>query len=204
MASVQGLSVNEVARRCRAGPEAVRLWIDLGLLQVSEAADGPRVSVPALLKFLDHYSPPTAPHGDSRLKKILALDDEPHILAVLREVFTGDSRLRLETAESGFEGLIRFGQLKPDLVILDLHLAGMNGIDVCRRIRSVSKFLNTKVVVLTGFPQSALLPELTAIGVDRVLIKPISIDELAEVVYSLLALPGMDVTSGRSSPDTHL
>jgi|SRR3990172_834031 len=200
MAAVQGLSVEEVARRCRSSPEAVRLWIDLKLLRVLEADDGPRVSVPALLEFLDHYNPLTPLQNDSLLKKILALDDEPHILAIVREVFTRDPRLHIETAESGFEALIRFGQLKPDLVILDLHLAGMNGIDVCRRIKGHPDFLNTKVVVLTGFPQSALLPELTAISVDRVLIKPVSIDELADAVYGLLAIPRMAVTPNPRSP----
>jgi len=178
----------------------VRLWIDLKLLRVLEADDGPRVSVPALLEFLDHYNPLTPLQNDSLLKKILALDDEPHILAIVREVFTRDPRLHIETAESGFEALIRFGQLKPDLVILDLHLAGMNGIDVCRRIKGHPDFLNTKVVVLTGFPQSALLPELTAISVDRVLIKPVSIDELADAVYGLLAIPRMAVTPNPRSP----
>ncbi len=189
METVQGLTVEEVARRFRATPEVVQLWIDLGLLQVSNAQNRPLISLPAVLEFLDHYSRPVSVHAEPSLKKILAVDDDPHILEMLRGVFEGDPRLRLETAESGFEGLIRFGQLKPDLVILDLHLAGMNGIDVCRRIKGHPDFLNTKVVVLTGFPQSALLPELTTISVDRVLMKPISIDELAELVYGLLALP---------------
>lgn len=197
MEAVRGLSVEDVARRCRVNPEAVRLWIDLGLLQVSEAGEGPLVSAPALLRFLDHYSPP-AVQADSRLKRILAIDDEPDILALLREIFRTDPRLHLETAESGFEALIRFGQFKPNLVILDVYMAGMNGIDVCRRIKGHPDFRNTKVVVLTGFPQGALLGELTDISVDCVLTKPIFPDELADVIYGLLALKPRPTRNPRS------
>ena len=192
----ENFSVEEVARRCQTTPEAVGLWIDLGLLQASPAEGGPVVSLSVLLEFLNHYSLPSPIRSASPLKKILAVDDEPHILEVVRGVFERDSRLQLDTAENGFEGLIRFGQLRPDLVVLDIYMPEMNGVEVCRRLKRHPEFRNTRLVIITGFPQDDLFRELQAVGVDRVLVKPVSIDELGEVVYDLLGLPRMDAKSG--------
>ena len=68
------------------------------------------------------------------MKKILLVDDEPSILIVYREEFE-DEGYQVISAVNGEEGLEKFNREKPDIVILDILMPGMNGIEVLRQMK---------------------------------------------------------------------
>ena len=77
--------------------------------------------------------------------KILVVDDEPQIRRVMRVILAGESYEVVE-ARSGEAALLRFREFLPDLVLLDLNMPGMSGLETCRAIRETS---DVPIVVLT-------------------------------------------------------
>src|SRR5438128_10185578 len=77
--------------------------------------------------------------------KILVVDDEPQIRRVMRVILAGENYEVME-ARSGEAALLRFREFLPDLVLLDLNMPGMSGLETCRSIRDTS---DVPVIVLT-------------------------------------------------------
>jgi len=105
---------------------------------------------------------------------ILVIDDEPQILRALRTVLTA-KRFRVSTASRGEEGLALAAAQPPDLIILDLSLPDMDGIEVCRQLRA---WTQTPVIVLSV--RDSQHDKVTALdhGADDYLTKPFGIEEL--------------------------
>ncbi|HEX6122392.1 MAG TPA: response regulator transcription factor [Ktedonobacterales bacterium] len=127
-----------------------------------------------------------APHEEAapqeRRASILIVDDEPHIVEFLQLGF-GYEGFEVATAASGPEGLRVAAELKPDLVILDLMLPGMDGLEVARRLRAGS---DVAIIMLTARDTVDNRVEGLEIGADDYLTKPYSPRELVTRVKALL------------------
>lgn len=122
-------------------------------------------------------------------KRILLVDNDPDILKTL------GSRLILEkfqvtTSLSGEIALERVRKLKPDLVILDLVLPGIDGYEVCRRLKKDRKYRDIPIVMLAAKdqPESKLLG--IEAGTDGYITKPYRIEELLREVRRQIFLAG--------------
>jgi len=105
---------------------------------------------------------------------ILVIDDEPQILRALRTILTA-REFRVSTAGTGEQGLALAAAEQPDLIILDLSLPDMDGVEVCRNLR---EWTQTPVVVLSVRDSEQDKVRALDIGADDYLTKPFSIDEL--------------------------
>jgi two-component system KDP operon response regulator KdpE len=105
---------------------------------------------------------------------ILVIDDEPQILRALRTILTA-RQFRVSTASTGTEGLALAAASQPDLIILDLSLPDMDGIQVCSQLRV---WTQTPIIVLSV--RDAERDKVAALdrGADDYLTKPFGIDEL--------------------------
>jgi DNA-binding response OmpR family regulator len=127
-------------------------------------------------------------------KKILVIDDDPE-LGKLLEVVLGPLDLSVHQAYSGVDGLKQAYMLHPDLVILDITMPGMNGFEVCLRLREFSNF---PILMLTArFNENDMLHGFKA-GADDFLKKPFSKTEL-EVRVSALLRRSNNQKSGETS-----
>lgn len=106
--------------------------------------------------------------------RILVLDDEPQITRVLRASLSAQG-FDVRTANDPEEGLRLFGEWKPDLVITDLIMPGLSGVEVCRAIRATS---STPVIVLSVRDHERSKVEALDCGADDYITKPFSIQEL--------------------------
>jgi two-component system KDP operon response regulator KdpE len=106
--------------------------------------------------------------------RILVLDDEPQITRVLRASLSAQG-FDVRTANDPEEGLRTFAEWKPDLVITDLMMPGLSGVEVCRAIRSTS---STPIVVLSVRDHERSKIEALDCGADDYITKPFSIQEL--------------------------
>lgn len=113
--------------------------------------------------------------------KLLVVDDEPKVVSTISEFFT-DKAYRVLQAGSGDEAMAVIGQEPLDLVILDLQMPGLDGVDVLRQVRE--RYLRTKVLVVTGFPDRE--EEARAAGCDGFLAKPIVMGDLLRMAEALL------------------
>ena len=108
------------------------------------------------------------------MTKVLVVDDDPSLVKALRIGLTarGDDVL---TSHSGADAIAQVALAKPDLVILDLGLPDLDGLEVCRRIR---EFSNVPVVVLSAYGDERRKVEALDSGADDFVTKPFGMAEL--------------------------
>ena len=115
-------------------------------------------------------------------KRILVIDDEFQITRVLKRSL-GAHRYDVRTASDGESGLDLFRDFRPDLVITDLSMPAMSGIEVCRAIRKTSEI---PIIVLSVRGEERTKVEALDAGADDYITKPIGMDELLARVRSSL------------------
>jgi len=106
--------------------------------------------------------------------RILVADDEPQITRVLRRGLSSQG-FEVQVAEDGEEALNIFRQWKPDLIITDLSMPGMGGLELCRRLRKIS---NAPILVLSVKGDERIKIEALDTGADDYITKPFGMDEL--------------------------
>jgi len=118
------------------------------------------------------------------MTKILAVDDVPQNLRLLEAVLAPNG-FEVVTAATGEEALLKVLQEKPDLVLLDIMLPGIDGYEVCRRLRADQKtaFLPVVMVTASGLPEKAKAIEA---GADDFVPRPFDQVELIARVRSRL------------------
>lgn len=119
-------------------------------------------------------------------RKILVVDDEPQITRVLRRSLTAH-QYSVRTAADGLSALDTFHDWHPDVIITDLQMPEMDGIELCRAIRKISA---TPIIVLSVKGEEKTKIEALDAGADDYITKPFSIDELlARVRATVRRLP---------------
>jgi DNA-binding NtrC family response regulator len=126
----------------------------------------------------------SAPQPDTA--DVIAIDDDESIRWLLSELFTM-SGIRHAVACSGAEGIQLVNQHRPRLVIADVRLGGMNGLEVAHRVSRISPA--TKVILVTGYGETIRSALHDAPGIMLVLEKPFDIRELLKQVQGVLAAP---------------
>ena len=116
------------------------------------------------------------------MNRILLIDDESQILRVLRPPLQG-SGYEVATASDGSEGLIQFETAKPDLVITDLAMPVMNGLELTKALRAVS---DVPIIVLSVRNTEKMIVQALDCGADDYLTKPFSTPELLARVRAQL------------------
>lgn len=120
--------------------------------------------------------------GREQPMKILVVDDEPQITRVLRTALSTQG-YSLQVAANGVEGMQAVHDWKPDLVITDISMPQMNGVELCREIRLVSE---VPIIVLSVRNQDRMKIEALDAGADDYVTKPFSIQELQARVRAQL------------------
>lgn len=123
---------------------------------------------------------------------ILVVDDEEDLRRLLTESLAREG-FQVAAARSGREALVLVGQAPPDLIILDLVMPEMDGIETLRRIRE--RGVTAKVVVLTAYGTAQQVREAMALDVREFIGKPFDMDRLIRIVAEELegrprGLPG--------------
>lgn len=113
--------------------------------------------------------------------KILAVDDEKNILKLLKDFFNMQGYL-VYTAENGKEALEKI-EIQPDLILLDINMPDMNGLDVCKKIRA---HVSCPILFLTAKIEERDRINGLVIGGDDYILKPFSIEELGARVAAHL------------------
>jgi DNA-binding response OmpR family regulator len=116
---------------------------------------------------------------------VLIVDDEPSIVELVR-VTLEDDRLRVVVASDGESALALAEAERPALVLLDVGLPDLSGLEVCRRLRHDPRFAPTRIVMLTAMAQRDDVMRGVAAGADQYLTKPFSPVRLLTLVEELV------------------
>jgi len=117
-------------------------------------------------------------------KTILVVDDDDCVLDLLYSILT-EAGFRVSSARNGFEALKLAMKKKLDLVIMDLMMPAMNGVDAIRAIRMSRPEL--PIMIITGLPHDPMVEEGLKAGASRVLFKPFTPGKVVECIEELLA-----------------
>jgi two-component system, OmpR family, alkaline phosphatase synthesis response regulator PhoP len=120
---------------------------------------------------------------------ILTVDDDDRIRRLV-QFNLQRAGYRVSTAGDGVEALDQIGQERPDLVLLDINMPRMDGIEVLRRLRADPETAALPVILLTAKAQDEDILEGKRSGADYYLTKPFSPVELLSVIREALGAPG--------------
>src|SRR5882672_10434473 len=117
------------------------------------------------------------------MDKLLLIDDEADVQYSFRRNF-GPPEFELSTAASGEEGLKVIPKLKPDLVIMDVRMGGISGLETLRRLRQTHPKLLVILMTAYGTTQTAI--EAMKLGAYDYLLKPFDVPKLQQIVTAAL------------------
>ena len=177
-------TTHEVSRLLHVNPRSVINWIEQSLLPSYRTPGGHRrIRHDDLLAFLrKHQIPTPASLIDGRLS-ILIVDDEPEIVDLISGFLQRQGGYEISSASDGISALIEVGRTKPDLLILDILIPGVDGVEVCRRIKADSSN-KTAIIAVSGTAEKE--KKVLVAGADAFMLKPIDLDRLHEEARRLL------------------
>jgi two-component system nitrogen regulation response regulator GlnG len=117
------------------------------------------------------------------MNKLLLIDDEEDVQYSFRRIF-GAPEVELATASSGEEGLKLIPKFKPDLVLMDIRMGGINGLETLRRIRQMDSRL--LVILMTAYGTTQMAIEAMKLGAYDYLLKPFDVLRLKDIVANAL------------------
>ncbi|AEI46133.1 response regulator [Paenibacillus mucilaginosus] len=119
-------------------------------------------------------------------KKLLIVDDQNGIRILLMEVFSSEGYETYQ-ASNGKLALEIVRNVSPDLVLLDMKIPGMDGLDILKHIKSIDSSI--KVIMMTAYGELDMIKEATDLGAIMHFTKPFDIDELRQAVNGQLRSP---------------
>jgi two-component system, OmpR family, KDP operon response regulator KdpE len=120
-------------------------------------------------------------------RRILIVDDEPQITRVLRRSLSGHG-YDVQVAADGEEAIATFNSWKPDIVVTDLAMPNMGGLELCRRLRAIS---SVPLIVLSAKGDERIKVEALDAGADDYVTKPFGMDELLARIRVGLRRPNL-------------
>lgn len=188
----QSFSTSEVAKYCHVTADTIRKWAEAGRILVFKTPGGHRrIRREDLIQFLRENGIPI--HGDlnSSGLRVLVVDGERSVVAVIRR-FLERSRnpFQIEAALDGFDAGRQVAMFRPDVVFLDLRLPGVDGLDVCRRLKDLPDLPGVRIISTVSMEDRDLSSRSLECGASVNLIKPFSPDDLRRA----LAKVGVEVS----------
>jgi len=121
-----------------------------------------------------------------QVPKVLVVDDDNAIRQMLIEALTMDHHYLVEEASNGIEASIKLGTYRPDLLILDIFMPEMDGLEVCRTISNEPQLSDMKVIITTGYPEHPKLDEVVALGYTNIFSKPFDLLNFIQAIDKIL------------------
>jgi DNA-binding response OmpR family regulator len=116
--------------------------------------------------------------------RILIIDDDAGLREALLAIFAAEPRYAAQVARDGPEGLARIATFRPHLVLLDLHMPGLSGADLCRAVRASPVSRAMRILAMSALPDQEVL--MLAAGADAFLSKPFTLTDLEATLARLL------------------
>jgi len=193
-ASQEVCSTKEAASLLGVSHRTVQLWVEGGVLQAWKTAGGHRrillSSVHRLVaqrnQAVSGGQPAAAEPAPSSARRIVMADDDATLLRLYELEISGwGLDAELIKARDGFDALIRIGEAKPDLLISDLNMPGMDGFRMVRTLRADPRYGKMAIIVISGLDRATI----SSMGLPAdipVFSKPVRFPELRAQVEQIL------------------
>jgi excisionase family DNA binding protein len=175
------LTPTEVADLLMVAPVTVRQWAQKGLIEARTTAGGHRrFTMEAVRAFASEMGMELAglDTGLDR-SRILVVDDDRQFNGFLVALFQQQfPELNVDVAYDGFDAGRQIQRVHPYLVLLDIMMPGLDGVEVCKRLKAEPETAAIRVIAMTGHHTPELEQRILAAGAERLLKKPFSTAEL--------------------------
>jgi len=192
------LSSYEVGEYLQADPSSVNKWLKEKRLPAFRTPGGHhRIRVGDLVRFMQHQGMPLPAALDRAMRKrLLVVDDDQQQLNTIRRLFKPyASRLDLLLVDRGIDALVKLGIFAPHVVLLDVVMPELDGVEACRRLRAMDETKKIKVIIVSAHLTPEIEKQAIEAGAIQCLRKPIGVDEVLAALeielrdYAELATP---------------
>jgi excisionase family DNA binding protein len=184
----------ETAKLCHVSPLSIINWVNAGRLPAFRTPGGHRrIRREDLIRFMrDNGIPmPEELREGSGKRKVLVVDDEASIREVIAEhLSTRANSYEVLTAADGFEAGRLVATFRPDVVLLDLRMPGLDGFQICRTIKADPETASTVVIAMTGFYSPEAEARVLECGAIRCFAKPVDPATLSSFIDSVFEPQG--------------
>jgi excisionase family DNA binding protein len=180
----------EISQICGVNPTTVQNWVKGKKLRAFQTpGKHRRVRREDLIAFMKKFGMPIPADLIQDPPLIMVVDDEVDVADMLEALMkSGDQGVNVVKAQSGIEALLLIGERKPDLLILDLMMPGMNGLEVCQKLKMKPSTQSIKIVAITGDHSAEVENRIRNTGADLFFTKPLEVVGFRDECFKLLNL----------------
>jgi excisionase family DNA binding protein len=175
------LTSHEVGDLLQVNPSSVKKWVNEGRIAAFRTPGGHRrIRVADLVDFLNRHSMPIPrPLAGASKQRLLVVDDDlMHLRALERRLRPYRSRVDIQLTQNGIDALVMVGSFKPDLIVLDVFMPELDGIEVCRRLKMKPETRRIGVIVNTAHLTKSVEENALAAGALTCVSKPMDLKVL--------------------------
>ena len=177
------LTTGEVAKICNVASRTVSKWFDSGQLRgyrIPGSKDR-RIPVKDLAKFMKAHGIPMdgLMSGNTR---VLIVDGEEDVAATLRKILSEQTSYEVRVAATAFEAGLEAERFRPHVMLLDIHLANVDGKGLAKLISENESMQMTKVIAVSGKLTDGQAAQLTHQGFDSALRKPFTVRQVIDAI----------------------
>ncbi len=179
------MTTGEAARLCGVGINTVKRWIQKGELKRVITPGGHwRILEHEFQQFLKtHDMEPLQPRLKPLYKVLLIEDDQAMCSLIEGALELAAFDIQFDVANDGYTGLMKLGAMQPDLLILDIMLPEINGLELMQRIRSSDSCSNPRILVITGAGDRRIVKRaLEKAAPDALIFKPFTTKMLIDCI----------------------
>jgi excisionase family DNA binding protein len=179
----QLLTSTEVGNLLQVNPSSVKKWVNEGHIVAFRTPGGHRrIRAADLVQFLDeHKIPVPRALQEAGRRRILIVDDDVTQLKAIGRAFKRHAdRVDVTLVGDGIDALIRIGATRPHLIVMDASMPGIDGVDVCRRLKANPDTSEIAVVLASAHVTANFEEAARKAGARQVVRKPVDVPSLLE------------------------
>jgi len=190
-AKAQLLTTGDVARLCGFSPSAVLQWIRSNKLSAYSSPGGQhRIDPEQLLEFLQKHGM-RIPREMASVNgyRVLVIEDDKSVRDLLiQHLNDSDIPCTIESASNGVIGCMKIPTFKPELVVLDLTIPELDGVEMCRTVKGSDEFAGVKVLVMLEHPDDEQIDHAMSADADGWIAKPVVMQDFILKVEETIGL----------------
>jgi excisionase family DNA binding protein len=179
------LTSHEAGALLQVNPSSINKWVEEGRLPAFRTPGGHRrIRAADLAAFLDAHKMPIPRSLTFAVKRrVLLVDDEPKQVESFKRLLKPHmERLDVAVTTSGIDALVKVGSFKPHVIVLDVYMPDVDGIEVCRRLKQNPETKGIDVIVTSGQMTASVEKKAIEAGARACLGKPLEVDVVLKAI----------------------